>query len=55
LLAERVIPITTAQFPTPARRPQNSVLSNAKLQATFGLQLPDWRTQLQLALEDAVR
>lgn len=55
LLAERVIPITTAQFPTSARRPQNSVLSNAKLQATFGLRLPDWRTQLRLALQDAVR
>ncbi len=55
LLAERVIPITTAQFPTPARRPLNSVLSNAKLEATFGLRLPDWRTQLQMAIEDAVR
>lgn len=55
LVAERVIPITTAQYPTAARRPLNSVLSNAKLQATFALQLPDWRAQLQLALEDAVR
>jgi dTDP-4-dehydrorhamnose reductase len=55
LVAERIIPITTAEYPTAARRPLNSVLSNAKLQATFALQLPDWRAQLQLALEDAVR
>ncbi|HZD33095.1 MAG TPA: dTDP-4-dehydrorhamnose reductase [Candidatus Angelobacter sp.] len=55
LIATRVVPITTAQFPTPARRPRNSVLSNAKLQERFGLRLPDWRLQLRLALQDAVR
>jgi len=55
LLAKGVIPVTTAQFPTPARRPQNSVLSNAKLQDTFGLRLPDWQALLRLALQDAVR
>jgi len=31
------------------------VLSNAKLYETFGLRLPDWRDQLKLALQDAVR
>lgn len=55
LLAKRVKKITTDQFPTPARRPANSVLSNVKLDATFGLRLPDWRDQLRLALQDAVR
>jgi dTDP-4-dehydrorhamnose reductase len=55
LVAERVVPITSDQFKTPAQRPQNSVLSNDKLQATFGLQLPDWRILLRLALQDAVR
>lgn len=55
LMAQRVVPITTAQFPTPARRPRNSLLSNAKLAETFGVQLPDWRSQLRLALQDAVR
>ena len=55
LLTQRVLPITSAQFPTPARRPQNSVLSNARLRETFGLQLPDWQGQLRLALQDAVR
>jgi len=55
LVAKRVVPIPSAQFPTPARRPRNSVLSNAHLLSTFGLQLPDWRQQLRLALQDAVR
>lgn len=38
-----VKPITTAQYPTPARRPQNSRLSCMKLQQNFGVALPDWR------------
>jgi dTDP-4-dehydrorhamnose reductase len=55
LMARRVIPITTEQFGAPALRPHNSVLSNAKLRSTFGLNLPGWRVQLRLALQDAVR
>ena len=46
LMARRVIPITANEYPTPARRPAYSVLSNARLNRTFSLQLPDWRKQL---------
>jgi dTDP-4-dehydrorhamnose reductase len=46
LIARRVIPITTQEFPTPARRPAYSILSHARLMKTFGFQLPEWRTQL---------
>jgi dTDP-4-dehydrorhamnose reductase len=35
--------ITTAEFPTPARRPANSRLDCAKLAAVHGVTLPDWR------------
>jgi dTDP-4-dehydrorhamnose reductase len=49
LVAERVLPITTNQYPTPARRPPYSVLSNARLNRAFGLRLPDWREQLHSA------
>gem|GEM_PF-50127 len=35
--------ITTADYPTPARRPANSRLDCDKLQQHFGLRLPDWR------------
>lgn len=49
LQTRRVFPITTAEYPTPARRPSYSVLSNALLASTFGIQLPDWREQLHSA------
>lgn len=49
LITRRVLPITTQEFPTPARRPAYSVLSNARLMKTFGIQLPGWRTQLHRA------
>ena len=55
LKAKRVVAITTEQYKTPARRPRNSVLSNAKIQAAFGIALPDWRAQLRLAMQDAIR
>lgn len=45
-ITRRVIPITTDEYPTPARRPAYSVLSNARLNRVFSLQLPDWRKQL---------
>ncbi len=54
LKAKRVVAITTEQYQTPARRPRNSVLSNAKIQAAFGIVLPDWRAQLRLAMQDAI-
>ena len=41
-----VNPITTDQYPTPAKRPAYSVLDNTKLQKTFGVSLPDWQTAL---------
>ena len=35
--------ITTADYPTPAKRPANSRLSGDKLQQHYGIRLPDWR------------
>lgn len=43
--------IPTTDYPTPARRPAGSVLDCAKLEATFGLRLPDWADVLDLVLE----
>ena len=42
----RVKRITTADYPTPARRPANSRLDNTKLLENFGLSLPPWRASL---------
>jgi len=38
-----VLPLTTDQYPTPARRPANSRLDNSLFQRTFGLRLPAWQ------------
>ena len=42
----RIVPITTAEYPTPARRPAYGVLATTRFEATFGFALPDWRQAL---------
>lgn len=39
----RVTPITTAEYPTPARRPANSRLDCTKLARLHGAALPEWQ------------
>ncbi len=46
-----VEPISTADYPTPAKRPAYSVLGCDKLFRTFGLRLPDWHESLTEVLE----
>lgn len=46
----RVHPISSADYPTPARRPANSVLSNDKFAHAFGFRLPSWQQQLNEVL-----
>jgi dTDP-4-dehydrorhamnose reductase len=41
-----VRPITTADYPTPAKRPANSCLDCAKLERVHGVRLPSWRSSL---------
>lgn len=45
--APQVLPITTAQYPTPARRPAWSCLDTTRLREDFGIALPDWREALK--------
>lgn len=47
----KIVPIPTREYPLPARRPANSVLSNARLNARFGIALPDWADALKLCLQ----
>ncbi|CAH2600976.1 dTDP-4-dehydrorhamnose reductase [Rhodovastum atsumiense] len=48
-----VEPITTADWPTPVRRPPDSRLDCAKLAATFGISLPPWRSSLAKVIDIA--
>jgi dTDP-4-dehydrorhamnose reductase len=41
---EAILPVPTSAFPTPATRPNNSLLNTNKLQQTFSLTLPHWQT-----------
>ena len=43
LAVKEVASVPTSAFPTPAKRPHNSRLDTARLQATFGLTLPVWQ------------
>jgi dTDP-4-dehydrorhamnose reductase len=49
----RLRPITTEQYPTPARRPANSVLSTDAFEHRFGMILRPWRQALDEVLEEA--
>lgn len=47
-----VVPVPTTAFPTPAVRPHNSRLNTARLQNTFGLQLPAWQNGVKRMLAE---
>jgi len=53
LIARRVIPIPSEDYPSPALRPANSLLSNSRLERTFRVEMTDWRAQLQAVFHDA--
>ena len=44
--------ITTAEYPTPARRPANSLLNCERLAERFGWRMMDWQESLQRVLSE---
>jgi dTDP-4-dehydrorhamnose reductase len=48
----KLIPITTAEYPLPARRPANSRLDNSRFSVTFGLTPPPWDKMLKLCMKE---
>lgn len=48
----QVIPVSTAEYPTKAKRPPFSCLSSCKLMRTFGVILPEWDQALAMALQE---
>jgi dTDP-4-dehydrorhamnose reductase len=47
-----VAAISTAEYPTPARRPANSRLDCTRLATVFGIRLPDWRASLARTVDE---
>lgn len=50
-MVNRVIPIETKDYPTPARRPHYSVLNKGKIKAIYGLTIPHWETSLAVCMK----
>ena len=48
--ADRILPVPTTEYPTPARRPHNSRLDTSKLRRTFDLTLPPWQAGVERML-----
>ena len=45
-------PIATNQYPTPAKRPRNTVMNKDKIVNTFGVVTPTWTESLQDCIKD---
>ncbi|WAC29257.1 dTDP-4-dehydrorhamnose reductase [Ancylobacter sp. SL191] len=43
--------IGTADYPTPARRPANSLMDGSKIARVYGINLPDWRRSLEVVMD----
>jgi len=52
LKIEKIIPITTPEYPTPAKRPAYSILGCDKISRILGTYPPHWRQRLRLMLEE---
>jgi dTDP-4-dehydrorhamnose reductase len=44
-------PITTAEYPTKARRPAYSKLATGKIKQVYGITLPYWQSNLSVCLD----
>jgi len=45
-----VKPITTKQYPTPAKRPKNTLMNKDKIAETFGVNIPNWKESLNTCI-----
>lgn len=52
---DRVLPIATSDYPTPAQRPMNSRLDTGKLAGEFGLVMPDWQQDVRRTVQEIAR
>lgn len=52
LKAARVVPVATADYPTPATRPLNASLDSSKIARTLGVQRRPWTSALTLCMDE---
>ena len=45
-----VSPITTELYPTPAKRPKNTLMNKDKIAETFSVNIPDWKESLNTCM-----
>ncbi len=46
----KVNPIATEQYPTPAKRPKNTLMNKDKIAKTFSVNIPDWKESLNTCI-----
>ena len=46
----KVNPVTSQQYPTPAKRPRNSLLSQDKIVEVFNIKISNWRSSLKICM-----
>jgi dTDP-4-dehydrorhamnose reductase len=51
----RIIPITSGQYSSPVKRPAYSVLDKSKIKASFGLEIPHWKSSLKKVIQSILK
>jgi dTDP-4-dehydrorhamnose reductase len=46
----KIIPVTSAEFPSAAKRPSYSLMDKTKIKTTFGIEIPHWKESLRRML-----
>jgi len=52
---ERVLPITTKDYPVLAARPKNSQMDSSSLTFRFGVTMPEWQHAMELCIDELLK
>lgn len=55
LNSANIRPIATEDYPAPAKRPKNSVLSSQAINAALGIELPDWKVHIDRVIDQLTK